>query len=143
MRTLVVDASVAVKWFLPEVGSERAQALLDSDGFRLVAPELLLAEVGNVFWKRCRRGELTAEQVLECIGILTSAPLAWCPVRPLARHAVRVAVDTGRTVYDSIYLCTALLHRTVVVTADERFRNGLRHSPFEQTVILLDDLPLI
>jgi predicted nucleic acid-binding protein len=43
---LVVDASVAVKWYVPELDSQRAHLIL-AGGHRLIAPDLLLAEVGN------------------------------------------------------------------------------------------------
>jgi len=51
--TLVVDAGVVVKWYIPESGSDRAAALLETDR-RLIAPDLLLAEVANVLWKSRR-----------------------------------------------------------------------------------------
>jgi predicted nucleic acid-binding protein len=44
---LVVDASVACKWFVEEDGSQAAEALLDS-GSTLLAPDLLVPEVCNV-----------------------------------------------------------------------------------------------
>jgi predicted nucleic acid-binding protein len=43
----VVDASVALKWFLPEVHSDAAARLL-REGYRLHAPDLIRAEFGNV-----------------------------------------------------------------------------------------------
>jgi predicted nucleic acid-binding protein len=42
---LVIDASVAVKWVVPEPESDRAEALLDHP---LVGPDLLFAECANV-----------------------------------------------------------------------------------------------
>ena len=52
--TLVVDASVALKWFVDEDGSDRAVALLDGDE-PLIAPDLVVAEVCNAAWKSLRR----------------------------------------------------------------------------------------
>ena len=40
MSRVVVDASVAVKWFLPEIHSEAALRYLDGD-YERVAPDLL------------------------------------------------------------------------------------------------------
>ena len=56
--TFVVDASVAVKWLVNEQASEAAHRLLNSEE-RLVAPDFIVVEVGNVLWKKLRRGELT------------------------------------------------------------------------------------
>jgi predicted nucleic acid-binding protein len=49
---VVVDASVVVKWFIPEQGHANARELLLAARDRRVdlhAPDLLLAEVANVF----------------------------------------------------------------------------------------------
>jgi predicted nucleic acid-binding protein len=56
---LVVDASVAVKWFLVEPGDREALALLDGDE-PLIAPELVVAEVVNAVWKRLVSGGIDA-----------------------------------------------------------------------------------
>lgn len=51
----VIDASVAVKWFLPELHSDKAEVLLKgflTEGLSLTAPDLLVPEVGNTLWKR-------------------------------------------------------------------------------------------
>ena len=60
-RALIVDASVAFKWFVEEEGSDAARAVLQAPR-RLIAPELLLAQVANIAWKVERRGEIRAEQ---------------------------------------------------------------------------------
>jgi predicted nucleic acid-binding protein len=54
---LVIDASVAIKWFAPELLSAEAERLLDVDD-ALFAPDLLLVERGNIIWKKVRLGEL-------------------------------------------------------------------------------------
>jgi len=62
-RTLVVDASVAVKWILPEEDTERALRLQESyqdEEIDLISPYLVVSEVANVVWKRQRRGDFSA-----------------------------------------------------------------------------------
>ena len=61
MSRYVVDASVAVKWLVPEIHTQEAEQLLDPTHV-LLAPDLLYAEVGNALWKRVRRRELRAEE---------------------------------------------------------------------------------
>ena len=62
MTTLVLDASVAAKWFLPPAGetlTEEALQLLKayaSGRLQFVVPDLFWAEVGNIFWKAARQG---------------------------------------------------------------------------------------
>ena len=60
--TTVVDASVALKWYLREDDSEAALALLAS-GERLTAPDLIVAELCNGAWRLIRRGELRTDQL--------------------------------------------------------------------------------
>ncbi|MHA6619459.1 hypothetical protein [Pseudonocardia sp. DLS-67] len=55
MSTIVVDASVALKWTVTEPGSDAANALLERNAL-LVAPEHLLGEVGNGRAARARAG---------------------------------------------------------------------------------------
>jgi predicted nucleic acid-binding protein len=57
---LVVDASVVVKWFVPEIHSDAARRLLVLP-HEYLAPDLLFAETANTIWKKIRREELTAE----------------------------------------------------------------------------------
>lgn len=54
---LTVDASVVVKWVVPEFLASEARALL-APHFDLYAPDLLLAEFANTIWKKGRRNEL-------------------------------------------------------------------------------------
>ena len=74
MTGLVVDASVAVKWFVKEEFSDEASALLESDA-KLVAPGLLYAEVCNALWAMHRRGDIEAEDVRDAVAALRAAPV--------------------------------------------------------------------
>lgn len=54
MREIVVDSSVAIKWFVPQPNSIKAREILDAyqDGsLLLLAPDLIYSEVGNIVWK--------------------------------------------------------------------------------------------
>ena len=121
MTNLVVDASVAAKWFLPEVHSEDALRLLD-EPYRLLAPDLLYSEVGNTLWKRVVKKEISQKQSIEIMG------------------ALEVACRTGRTVYDSTYLALAAHHDCRLVTADRRFYNALIKSPLKASLCWVGDI---
>ena len=119
--TYVVDASVAVKWYLPEEGQEQARALAGQarDGrAQLMAPELLATEVANAAWKRQQRGELLPEEACEIAAEVQKAPLTFLEVRPLLLLATHLATTHGCTVYDALYLAVAEAYDTVVITAD-------------------------
>jgi len=54
----VVDASVVIKWFVPEILEAEAKRWLDSSNV-FYAPDLLLPECGNILWKKARLKEIT------------------------------------------------------------------------------------
>jgi predicted nucleic acid-binding protein len=129
MKPVVVDASVAAKWFLPEQDAPAALRLLDGR-FRLVAPDLIRAEIGNLVWKLHARGTLAAQEASDMIEHFLSLPLEIHDSTYLLAPALEIAIATRRTVYDSLYLALAVELDGTVVTADERWTNALEHSPF-------------
>lgn len=104
---LVVDASVVAKWLVTEVLSAEALRLLQPDN-ELVVPELLWAEVGNILWKKARAGELPDTEAVRRFDHLASMGLRTVSNLVVARAAVGLALATGRTVYDSIYVALAM-----------------------------------
>jgi predicted nucleic acid-binding protein len=137
----VVDASVAIKWCLPEPHDVCA-ARLRREGTDLDAPDLLYAEIGNTLWKRVRRGELTAGAAGGVAEAISRLPIAVHPSRLLSGAALQIACSTGLTVYDSLYLATALLTGSRLVTADRRlFETAGRKAPLRNRVLWVEDIP--
>lgn len=137
-RPFVVDASVAVKWFLPEAYSASAGRVLAS-GRALLAPNLVYPEVGSVLWKRTRAGDITAEEAGAVLRALGGLGLRIYPAWPLVLSAYELAAQTGRSVYDSLYLALAVQESALMVTADERLVNALQDSPLAAFVLWLGD----
>ncbi|MFH1515233.1 MAG: type II toxin-antitoxin system VapC family toxin, partial [bacterium] len=61
MSTLIVDASVAAKWFFEEVHTEKALNILD-EKYTLYAPDYFMLEITNLLCKRIRRKEITKKE---------------------------------------------------------------------------------
>jgi predicted nucleic acid-binding protein len=135
----VVDASVAVKWFVEEVHADAARYLL-ADVYALYAPDLLWPECGNILWKKVQQGELTAQEARLIREGLELQPLHIAPCRLLFEPALEIALDTGRTVYDSCYLALAMLTESPLVTADQRLFNALRHTDYTPYLIWVAEL---
>jgi predicted nucleic acid-binding protein len=119
VSTLVIDASVVVKWFVPEIHSDAARRLLTLP-HEYFAPDLVFAETANTIWKKIRRGEVTAEQGHRLVTDIGRSAVETVPCRVLAVDAHALANVTGRTVYDSLYLALAIRLKTRMLTADER-----------------------
>ena len=133
MNAIVVDASVVATAFFPEPLHQMSVGILAS-GQILRAPDLLLAEVGNVVWKRHGRSELTAAEAESLLGDTVGLPIEYAPSMGLVSLALSLALRTGRTVYDCLYLALAVSSQTILVTADQRFVNGLTGTPFAASV---------
>jgi predicted nucleic acid-binding protein len=133
MTMLVVDASVVAKWFFPEEYSTESRRLL-SPRRTLLAPDLIWSEVGNVAWKRVRRGEMSAEESTQFIADLIRLPLDTIPTQTLLAPALELAIATDRTVYDCMYLALAMDRKCRFVTANERFVNALSSTPLAKLV---------
>ena len=134
---VVVDASVVIKWYVPEVDHAPARAILASSR-PLLAPDLVLAEVGNILWKKVRRGELSrddADAIAE--RLLTETGVSIVSATVLLLRALSIATAYGLTTYDSLYVALAVQDGITVVTADERLVNTLAATPLAQHVRLL------
>jgi predicted nucleic acid-binding protein len=113
---LVVDASVAIKWMVPEDGADAALALLDE---ALLAPDWMLAEFGNIVWKKVRRREMDDRQAREAIAILPTI-VSMVPTIPYVPDALEIALALDHPFYDCLYLAAAQAHAYRFATADRR-----------------------
>ncbi|MDI3297637.1 MAG: type II toxin-antitoxin system VapC family toxin [Bacillota bacterium] len=132
MTRWVVDASVVVPWVIPERGSEAALRIRDGYArgrLELMAPGLIVAEVANAIWKKCRlRGELTDQEARQALDLLEAGLPEIVPDAPLAAQALRLALTYRHPVYDCLYVALALNERCSLVTADEALRKAFAPS---------------
>jgi predicted nucleic acid-binding protein len=138
--TLVVDASVALKWVLPEEDSELAEGLLDG-GAALRAPAFIFVELTNALWFQMRAGKLDPTEAAGCIRDLREAPLElWDGEEPLPA-TLEWAHRLDHAVYDCAYLALALHLDGTYVTADRRFwQKATARDDLRDRVALLCDL---
>ena len=140
MIQYVIDSSVLLKWFVDEEHSETARRLQE-DEYDLIAPDLILPESGNILWKKVQRRELTPAEARLVLKGIERQPINVFPSELVVESALEIAVDAGRTVYDSCYIALAMLNACLVITADQRLANSLKGSRYNQYVIKLADLP--
>ena len=97
--TLVLDASVAFKWFAQEDGTERALVLLERDE-PVIAPDLIVAEVANAAWKSLRRRELTTLQFDRIVSDIAQPFSRLVPLNQLIRPAAALTRELDHPIYD-------------------------------------------
>jgi predicted nucleic acid-binding protein len=136
--TVVPDASVVVKWFVPERDHEPARDLRDDylDGRHdLVAPALLPFEVTNgLKYSRFQdeerltvAAESLVEYDLELRGFSRVGAVA------------EIAVELDITVYDASYVALATAVDGRVYTADETLLSAVSHTEFAGRVTHIAD----
>lgn len=133
---LVVDASVAVKWFLVEPGDREALALLDGDE-PLIAPELVVAEVVNAVWKRLVSGGIDASQAADLPRAILKVFSELRPIGALAARALEIAAELRHPAYGCFYLALAEDQSAKLVTADRRLAGRLSGTPWAERAISL------
>lgn len=124
--SIVIDASVALKWVFEEPGTEAALALR---GEQLIAPAIWLAEAANALWRHVRLGETTAAEALARMDELAKAPVATLSIEPHVARALRLGTEISHPVYDCFYLALAIHYDTHVVTDDRRFAAAVIDRP--------------
>ena len=116
---VVVDASCAVAWFVPEAGSTAAERLLASDSV-LVAPDLLIVETMNALLRKQRRREVSASLPPEAFETLSALRITLVPLAPMLRDAVALSAKHRHSIYDCCYLLVAQRRGLPLATFDRR-----------------------
>jgi predicted nucleic acid-binding protein len=116
--SLVIDASIAIKWIVPEADTREALALRRT---RLFAPDLLIPECANVLWKKVRRNELRPAEALFAARLIERADIELQPMRSLMEPAARLAIALDHPAYDCFYLALAQVLESEFITADRAF----------------------
>jgi predicted nucleic acid-binding protein len=125
---LVIDASVLVKAFIPENGSEEAGSLLaraETAEIGLIAPELIYPETANILWKKVRRNELTLDEAREIAEAVLAVPIRAEAAASTFLLALDIALAFGVTAYDAQYVALAEALDCQLITADQKLASTL------------------
>jgi predicted nucleic acid-binding protein len=131
VTALVVDASVAAKWYLPERDEtlvRPARQLLGDylcNDVEFIVPDIFWPEFGNIMWKAARVKRISSDRSFSGLALLKDLNIPTYPSSDFLVEALQIALAHGRTFHDSLYVALAVRTRTNLITADERLANAL------------------
>ena len=109
MKPIVLDASAAASWIMPDEVSDAAvklyaEATQPNEVFH--APSLWIWETGNILVMGQARGRIDQAQAEHASNLLAAAHISFDPVPSLHRRGqiMRLAQAHGLTFYDACYL---------------------------------------
>ena len=117
MSGVVLDASVAVKWFVDDVLGEQAVSLIHTHDY--FAPPLLLTETANALWKYARRGDVDVTDIENALERL-AGKVEIAHDLGIQKLAARLACKLDHPVYDCTYLALAQMRQLPILSADKR-----------------------
>ena len=118
---LVLDASVAVKWYAPEDETREALEIADAaqrGQLLLVAPDILLSEFGHTLRKAVLVG-LPRENARALFNVIPRM-VELLPSVDFGQDALELAMLAGGSFYDALYVALSERQNLRVVTADSR-----------------------
>jgi predicted nucleic acid-binding protein len=127
----VVDTSALIRLFVPDgpLPNDFEEFLRGVErGLNIaIAPELLLAEAGNVLNKKHLAGELSESESDQLLSDILAVPIRFFPHRPILIRAFELAKAHSLTVYDTLYLALAEEHGAVIFTGDRKLLTVAAH----------------
>jgi predicted nucleic acid-binding protein len=137
-ETLIIDASVAIKWVVQEDDTDAALGLRSQ--FRFAAPELIVAECSNIIWKKVQHGGMGRNEAIMASRLLQRSDIEILPMRSLLEETTALAIDLGHPAYDCVYLALARQRQARFVTADRRLLRAIteRSPEYAKFCISLD-----
>ena len=133
MNIPVIDACVAIKWFLPEEKYKEAGGILSRHN-RLFAPDLFEIEIDSMITKKLRQRLVEKEDAYRIFEEIRNIPIQIIPYKIICKLAFDLSAALPITQYDACYLAVAIQFNEKVVSADKRFVRGVKGTPFEEYV---------
>lgn len=135
---VVVDASVAVKWYVAEAWRTEARQVLDSS-VELIAPDIIVTEVANALRRKVTEGTATREQALNALGDLPVCFSHFTPAEQTLLAAFDLALSLSHPFPDCVYLACAVMNGASLVTDDRKFLEKAVANGHRNRIVLLAD----
>lgn len=127
---IVVDASVAIKWYVRnEIDADKAIAMLldyENGKVKFIVPPLFYYETANAVNTAAMKGRIAEYEGRDIIKDLLTMDLITIADAKLVSPAYLYARKYNISVYDASYLAAAKEHNVPVYTADRRFYDAVK-----------------
>jgi predicted nucleic acid-binding protein len=121
-RSLVVDCSATLPWFIPVEREQHSEALLKNilDGYtEMIVPDLWWYETMNVIWNSVLRKRIIAEDAQQLFLFLRQIPKKVIEVGEAGQFGIlKLSIDESLSIYDATYLFTAIITGSQLITPD-------------------------
>ena len=123
--TVVVDASIAAAWLLPEEDSDAAEALIAALSGRPPIPSLFWHEARNILIVAEQRGRIVAGEAAAAMRRLRRLPLEDAGAGSDGA-VLALAMAHGLSAYDAAYLALAQERGLPLATLDQKLAQAAR-----------------
>ena len=140
-QSYILDASVVVKWFARknEEHLDKALALFNlvvDRKITLLAPELLVYELSNAFWKGKNFNSHQLNEAMKAFYALSVELFSANMI--LLQKTHQIAVDYNITVYDAVYVALAELKKCSLITANPKCFKRVK----KKFIIMLEEVDI-
>lgn len=143
MAAIVLDTSVALKWFLSDE-PDRTQAIalrtaIVRGAVEPIVPSHMPLELAAGLLGAVRRGRLSADQVRPALDAFALLAIPTLDAVSVVGRSADLALSLGVSVYDASFVATAAVAHASLITADRTLRD--KASPAGHDVVVLSDMP--
>jgi len=141
VSAIIVDASLGLKWFVPEIHSAEARRWRDPPHELHTLAVFFDIEISNVLWTNVQKVEISSADARQIAGQRAALPIDRHPEQPRLASAFDIAEQFQRTIYDSLYLALAVQLGGRMDTADQRLYNSLAATSLAAHIAWVADAP--
>ena len=140
---IVLDSSIAIKWYLREVLSDKAlhlRMLIEKEALSVGVPQIFFLETANVLWKKSKlTHELSSNDAKGIYSRILDTSFYIVQDGDILLKSLEISLRHSISVYDGMYLASALYLKSTLVTADAALVRRFAGSELAKHICFLED----